>query len=222
MRDEKAARFRFRSHARATRRKTRGNNPRGAGSEEDFLKVRPPVRIDAVENYVRGLLSTTPEQRHRYFTQAARLDAHYSQPCFELGRIYWEKKDYKVAAGWLERVARSDPHYLEAQFFLGLCRYANGDFKGAELSFQLVAEAIPLNEVFNDLGVVQAKGPQNADGHELITGRVHVNSIRGQGPARLAAGLDPLLEHGIQVGQRAFLFLGQSTEKFVVRGQLLV
>src|ERR1035441_6088055 len=132
-------------------------DPKTAPGEQEFMKARPAVRLDAVESYVRGLLSTSPEQRHRYFTQAARLDAHYSQPCFELGRIFWEKKDYKVAAGWLERVARSDPHYLEAQFFLGLCRFANGDFKGAEQSFELVAAAIPLNEVYNDLGVVDRK-----------------------------------------------------------------
>jgi tetratricopeptide (TPR) repeat protein len=132
-------------------------NPKRAPAERDFMAARPAVRLDAVESYVRGLLSTTPEQRHRYFTQAARLDEHYSQPCFQLGKTYWEKKDYKIAAGWLERVARSDPHYLEAQFFLGLCRYANGDFKGAEQCFQLVVATLPLNEVYNDLGVVQAQ-----------------------------------------------------------------
>jgi tetratricopeptide (TPR) repeat protein len=132
-------------------------NPKTAPPEREFVAARPAVRLDAVESYVRGLLSTTPEQRHRYFTQAARLDAHYSQPCFQLGKTYWEKKDYKIAAGWLERVTRTDPHYLEAQFFLGLCRYANGDFKGAEQSFQLVVASVPLNEVYNDLGVVQAQ-----------------------------------------------------------------
>ncbi|MEO8596370.1 MAG: tetratricopeptide repeat protein [Candidatus Solibacter sp.] len=131
--------------------------PKGAPDEREFMAARPAVRLDAVESYIRGLLSTTPEQRHRYFTQAARLDPHYSQPCFELGKVFWEKKDYKVAAGWLARVARADPHYLEAQFFLGLCLFASGDFKGAEDSFQLVAAAIPLNEVFNDLGVVQSQ-----------------------------------------------------------------
>src|ERR1035438_9189686 len=130
-------------------------NPQGAPGEREFMSARPAVRLDAVESYVRGLLSTSPEQRHRYFTQAARLDEHYSQPCFQLGKSFWEKKDYKVDAGWLARVARSDPHYLEAQFFLGLSRFANGDFKGAEESFQLVAAAVPLNEVYNDLGVVQ-------------------------------------------------------------------
>jgi tetratricopeptide (TPR) repeat protein len=132
-------------------------NPKGAPSEDEFIRARPPVRIDAVENYIRGLLSSTPEQRHRFFTQAARLDEHYSQPCFQLGKIYWEKKDYRIAAGWLARVARSDPHYLEAQFFLGLCRYYTSDFQGAEQSFQTVAAAVPLNEAFNNLGVAQAR-----------------------------------------------------------------
>ncbi len=132
-------------------------NPKTAPSEREFLNARPPVRLDAVESYVRGLLAASPEQRHRFFTQAARLDEHYSQPCFQLGKTYWEKKDYQVAAGWLERVARSDPHYLEAQFFLGLCRFNGGDFSGAERALAGVAAAVPLNEVYNDLGAAQAR-----------------------------------------------------------------
>jgi tetratricopeptide (TPR) repeat protein len=129
--------------------------PKTAPSEQEFLKARPPVRIDAVENYIRGLISASPEQRHRLFTQAARLDEHYSPPLFQLGKAFWEKKDYKIAGGWLQRVTRTDPHYLEAQFFLGLCRYHDGDFAGAEQAFQLVASTMPLNEVFNNLGAAQ-------------------------------------------------------------------
>jgi len=129
--------------------------PKHAPSEREFLQTRPPVRLDAVESYIRGLLTTSAEQRHRFFTQAARLDEHYSQPCFQLGRIYWERKDYKVASGWLQRVTRPDSHYFEAQFFLGLCRYYNGDFAGAEQAFQGVATEVPLNEVFNNLGAAQ-------------------------------------------------------------------
>ena len=134
-----------------------GLHPKTAPPEREFMTARPSARLDAVENYVRGLLATTAEQRHHFFTQAVRLDEHYSPPCFQLGRASWEKKDYKVAAGWLERVAQTDPHYLEARFFLGLCRYLSGDFKGAEESLQLVAAALPLNEVYNDLGVAQAQ-----------------------------------------------------------------
>jgi tetratricopeptide (TPR) repeat protein len=131
--------------------------PEAAPSEEEFLKARPPVRLDAVESYVRGLLATAPEQRHRLFTQAARLDEHFSQPCFQLGKASWESKDYRVAAGWLDRVARYDPHYLEARFFLGLCRYYMGEFKGAAEAFEEVSSAVPLNEVYNNLGAAQAR-----------------------------------------------------------------
>ena len=131
--------------------------PKSAPAEREFMQARPSVRLDAVENYVRGLMATVAEQRHHYFTQAAHIDEHYSQPCFQLGKIYWEKKDYKVAAGWLARVARNAPHYFEAQFFLGLCRYLSGDMKGAEQCFQQVAGELPLNEVYNDLGAVQTQ-----------------------------------------------------------------
>jgi len=132
-------------------------SPKTAPAEADFLKARPPVRVDAVENYVRGLLAAVPEQRQRFFLQATRLDANYSQPCFQLGKAYWEKKEYRLAETWLARVARSDQHYLEAQFFLGLSRYHNGDFAGAEEAFQIVAASVPLNEVFNNLGAAQAR-----------------------------------------------------------------
>ncbi|HUB80703.1 MAG TPA: tetratricopeptide repeat protein [Bryobacteraceae bacterium] len=130
---------------------------RSLPSLEDFMQARPPVRLDAVESYIRGLLATSPDQRHLFFTRSARLDPHYSQPCFQLGKSFWNRKDFKIAAGWLERVARSDPHYLEAQFFLGLCRYNMGNFSGAEECFQAVAAAVPLNEVFDDLGAAQSR-----------------------------------------------------------------
>ena len=130
---------------------------KSAASVDEFLQARPPVRLDAVESYVRGLLSASPDQRHPFFTRAARLDGHYSQPCFQLGKIFWEKKDYKIAAGWLERVSRPDPHYLEAQFFLGLCRYNLANFSGAEQCFETVAAAVPLNEVYDDLGAAQSR-----------------------------------------------------------------
>lgn len=131
--------------------------PKTAPTEEEFRKAHPPLRVDAVESYIRGLLAESTEQKHRFFTQAARLDTRFSQPCFQLGRLHTEKKDYRVAVGWLDRVNRGDSHYLEAQFLLGICRYYTGDFEGAGAAFRLVAEEVPLNEVFNNLGAAQSR-----------------------------------------------------------------
>ena len=131
--------------------------PKTAPPEDEFLRARPHVRLDALENYIRGLLAANPEQQRRFFMQAARLDAAYSQPCFQLGKQYWAKKDYKDTASWLAHVHRGDPRFMEAQFFLGLSDYYMGDYAAAEQCFQTVAGSVPLNEVYNDLGAAQAR-----------------------------------------------------------------
>src|SRR5216683_1643466 len=131
--------------------------PKSAPSEQDFRRDRPPVRLDAIENYIRGLLATSPEQKHRLYTQAVRLEPRFSEPSFQLGKMAWEKKDYNLASGWLEKVNRTDSHFFEGMFLLGLCRYYTADFAGAEKNLEIVAAAVPLNEVMNDLGAVQLR-----------------------------------------------------------------
>ena len=131
--------------------------PAQAPPEGKVRGQRKPVRLDALESYIRGLRASSPEQKHRFFTQAARLDERFSQPCFQLGRLLWASQDYKVAAGWLERVTPDDLHYMEAAFLLGLCRYQLGEYDKAVASFESVAAALPLNEVWNNLGAAQSR-----------------------------------------------------------------
>jgi tetratricopeptide (TPR) repeat protein len=131
--------------------------PAGAPSEAEFRERHPAVRVDAVENYTRGLLAASADEKHRFFTQAARLDGHYSLPDFQLGRLLWSKKEYKSAAEWFQKVAPGDVHYHEASFFLGLCRYNSGDFVGAAAAFQAVARVVPLSEVYNNLAAAESR-----------------------------------------------------------------
>jgi len=131
--------------------------PKTAPSEQEFRRDRPAFRLDAVENYIRGLLASSDEQKHRLFTQAARLDPRFSEPNFQLGKMAWNKKDYRVAQDWLQKVIRTDSHFHEAMFLLGLCRYNTGDFGGAEKAFQIVAITAPLNEVLNNLGAAESR-----------------------------------------------------------------
>ena len=131
--------------------------PQGAPSEAEFRERHPSVRVDAVENYTRGLLASNAEEKHRFFTQAARLDSHYSLPDFQLGKLMWSKKEYKAAADWFAKLPPGDVHFHEANFFLGLCRYNSGDFAGAVAAFQTVARVIPLSEVYNDLAAAESR-----------------------------------------------------------------
>jgi tetratricopeptide (TPR) repeat protein len=131
--------------------------PRLAPPESQFHSLRPPVRLDAEENYVRGLMAHAPEQREKYFTQAARLDARFAHPCYQLGQIEYARKNYRQAAEWLERVGPDDIDYHPATFLLGLSLFQSGDYEGAQKAFQTIAALVPLSEVFNDLGAAESR-----------------------------------------------------------------
>jgi tetratricopeptide (TPR) repeat protein len=131
--------------------------PQTATGEEEFRRMHPPVRVDAVENYVRGLLTPVLDQKHRFFTTAARLEPTYSQPCFQLGRIGFAGRNYRASAEWFQKVAPADIHYREALFFLGLSRYYTGEYRAAVDALRKVADIVPLPEVLNNLGAVQLR-----------------------------------------------------------------
>lgn len=126
-------------------------------AQEDFLRERPAVRLDAMENYTRGLLATNAEQKRRYLAQAARLDERFADPAFELGRLSFDQKEYAAALKWLVRIPPTSPRYFEATFRAGLCRFQLGEYAGAQTAFALVAASVPLNEVFNNLGAAQSR-----------------------------------------------------------------
>ena len=131
--------------------------PSRAASEDEFLRNHPSVRLDAMESYVRGLNAAADEQRIALFIKAANLAPGFAAPCFEAGRIYWKRKEYRVAIEWLEKVQAPDPKFYHASFLLGLCRFHTADYAGAQAAFEVVAAAVPLNEVFNNLGAAQLR-----------------------------------------------------------------
>ncbi|MCX6612970.1 MAG: tetratricopeptide repeat protein [Acidobacteria bacterium] len=131
--------------------------PKSAPSEEQFRQARTNIRVDAVENYVRGLLATSPEVQERYFQQALKLDARYSQAAFQYGRLLFRRDNLTSAALQLEKVQNWDPHFREANFLLGLARFRLKDFKASEASFQRVSKEVPLSEVLNNLGIAQLR-----------------------------------------------------------------
>jgi Flp pilus assembly protein TadD/TolB-like protein len=138
----------------------RALEPDAAPALDEFSKTRPPVRLDALEQYIRGLLAERPADQLRFLTQAAKIDPRYTQPAYELGHLYFEQKDYAAASDWFRKVNRPSSSFFEATFFLGIARYRIGDFLGAEKAFSTVAQEVPLNEVFNNLGLAQMQRGQ--------------------------------------------------------------
>ena len=131
--------------------------PKLAPPESEFRTIQTPIRLDAEENYVRGLLARDPAQKEKFFLQAAHLDARFNHPCYQLGQLHYQRKEYRQAAEWLEKVGSEDIHYRESSFLLGLARFQAGDFAGAQKAFQMVAASVPLGEVFNNLGAAESR-----------------------------------------------------------------
>jgi len=131
--------------------------PSSTLSREQFRERHPPVKVNALEYYIRGLIAPTAESAHRLLTQAARLDPTFSAPRFHLGRMHFEKENYREAASWLEMVPSADPRYIEANFLLGLCSYELSEFAASRRAFEKVAAAVPAAEVWNNLGAADAR-----------------------------------------------------------------
>lgn len=129
--------------------------PGAAGEEEAYLAARPVIRLDAMESYVRALMASAPELRHKWLSQAIRLQPDYSPANFEMGRDQYERKEYTASIASLKKVSYRDAHYRQALFYLGLSYFEKGEYLLAEDALARVAAEAPLPEVMNNLGAAQ-------------------------------------------------------------------
>ena len=130
--------------------------------KDRYIASVSAIRLDALENYVRGMLATTAEEKLQYYREAVRLSPDYAKAWLELGKTYYAQRAYEPAIAALGHVPQSSPVAREANFYLGLAAYAHGDFAKSESAFEFVATRLPLAEVYNNLGVVAARRGHNS------------------------------------------------------------
>ncbi len=145
----------------------RALNPQFAESRDSFIAATPAVRLDAFENYIRGLVAGPSEEKIQRFREAVRVFPGYVEAMEELGRAYFEARDYEAAITWLARVPKTSPLAREASFYLGLAAYYRSELARAEEEFGSLAQNFPLAEVENNLGVVQARRGKKSAGDFL-------------------------------------------------------
>jgi len=127
------------------------------GKEEEFRARFPTVRLDAFENYIRGILAVDDESRVRFLREADRLNPADHHPAFELGRFYFGQKDYEKSLQWLLKVEPPEENYQEALFLRAIDHYFLGQMTAAEKACEHLAGETPLTEVRNNLGVMKAR-----------------------------------------------------------------
>jgi tetratricopeptide (TPR) repeat protein len=141
---------------------------------QDFAKLQRPLRLDAFEHYVRGLLANDDEPRLRELREAARLEPAWPDPAFALGDTYASRGDCNSALPWFARVPRTHHRYVEAIFATGVCRLQLNQPDKAEEVFVSLQDALRNNsdrapgvgnvisgadlpEILNNLGLARAR-----------------------------------------------------------------
>jgi len=128
--------------------------PQSMTTRQAYLAGAASVRLDAFENYVRGIIAPTADEQLRRFGEAVRLSPDYFDAVLQLGKVCYRQAQYQQAVSWLSHIPPDNPNNQEANFYLGLAAYYQGDMAQAEKAFRTVESRLPLNEVYNNLGVV--------------------------------------------------------------------
>lgn len=126
-------------------------------SKQQFVAQFPPIRLDALENYIRGVLAGNNQEKIKHFKETIRLEPGHTLAMLQLGKVCYEAKDYESAVSWLGKIPKNDPNGNEAEFYLGLSAFYAGQMDQAEVAFRSLASRLPLTEVYNNLGVAAAR-----------------------------------------------------------------
>ncbi len=141
---------------------TRVLDPGFSVAEETFVAAGRGVRLDAFEQYIRGITEPDHDERLRHLKQAVTMSPDFGAAWMALGREDYAGQQYDEAAAAFAKVGRNEPDALEAGFYRGLSLLFSGSYPQAETAFKSVAMVLPLAEVLNNEGVAESR--QGHDG----------------------------------------------------------
>jgi predicted Zn-dependent protease/TolB-like protein len=144
----------------------------------EFSKAQRPLRLDAFEHYIRGLLANDDEPRLRELREASRLEPTWPDPYFALGQTYFTRNDCANALSFLVHVPAAHARYVEALFSTGVCRLQLNQPDRAEEVFTSLQKSLTgeanseaqtgvsgadLPEISNNLAIARARRGKTAE-----------------------------------------------------------
>jgi tetratricopeptide (TPR) repeat protein len=152
------------------------NEPASHMTLAEFSKAQYPPRLDAFELYIRALRANDDEVRIRDLREAARLEPDWPDPAFELGQVYFARKDCNSALSWFARVPKKHAHYVEANFATGVCRLQMNQPDRAEEVFVALLRGLR--------GQAEGQnGGSGADVPEILNNVAIARARQGKAPA---------------------------------------
>jgi Tfp pilus assembly protein PilF/TolB-like protein len=161
-------------HTRVVWRLLSINDPAFRLNLKDFSKEQRPLRLDAFEHFIRGVLANEDEARLRELREAARLEPAWADPALALGETYASRSDCSAALPWFAKVPKTHSRYAESTFATGVCRLQLNQPDKAEEVFTALqdtlhnhpngspgaanfASGVELPEILNNLGIAKAR-----------------------------------------------------------------
>lgn len=135
--------------------------PQSNLQEQTFLAASKDLRLDSFEDYIRGEIDSSEQDKISHLTKAVQLSPNYSQAWLALGKAYFADQQYEQAIGPLEKVPAQSRLSLEAKFYSGLSYLYTGNYPKAQAEFSYIAAVLPMSEVLNNEGVSINRRGQN-------------------------------------------------------------
>jgi tetratricopeptide (TPR) repeat protein len=181
-------------------RLTKQLDPQFSVAEETFVAAGSGMRVDAFEQYIRGITEPDHDERLRHLNQAVALNPAFGPAWMALGREDYNGQQYELAATAFAKVGPNEPDALQAGFYRGLALMFSGSYAKAEQAFAAVAQVLPLAEVVNNEGVAVSR--QGHDGSGLFRQAVAADANTADYHFNLAVSLN---RHGDAAGASAEL-----------------
>lgn len=141
---------------------TRKLDPGFSVAEETFRAAGSGLRLDAFEQYIRGLTEHDAAERLRHLKRATDLSPDFTAAWLATGKLQFAGQQYEQAAVSFGKVPSGDTAGLEAAFYRGLSLIFSGNYAHAEEAFAAVARVLPLPEVVNNQAVAISRRGRDA------------------------------------------------------------
>ena len=141
---------------------TRRLDPNYTVAEDTFRAADSNLRLDAFEQYIRGLSEHDVNERLRHLKKATELSPDFTAAWLATAKLQFARQQYEDAAVDFGKVTHSDAGDLEAGFYRGLALIYSGNYPRAEEAFAAIARVLPLPEVVNNEAVTVSRRGHDA------------------------------------------------------------
>jgi tetratricopeptide (TPR) repeat protein len=129
--------------------------PPSTKTPAEILREHPPV--DVFANFIKGLLSESPQTAINYLWTALKLQPSFERARLALWDVYANQNDYGHALDAVAAIGPGSPYTRHAQFLSGIAKLELKQYEDAFKIFTALAEGGPTAPVLNNLGVVQMR-----------------------------------------------------------------